>query len=73
MTALLTKTQVAEILAVHKNTIDRYCNARKLRFYRISAGKRFDPADVQAFLDSYRVGSLTIHTIQNKGVAGVGQ
>ena len=73
MTKLLTKTQVAEILAVHKNTIDRYCNARKLRFYRTPAGKRFDPADIQAFLDSCRFGSSAIHTIQNKGVAGVGQ
>ncbi len=50
MTALLTKREVAAILHVDEYTVDRYCNARKLPFYRIKAGKRFDPADVQAFL-----------------------
>ncbi len=54
MPILLTKRQVAALLAVDEDTVDRYCNKRLIKFYRIKAGKRFDPADVQRFLDSVK-------------------
>ncbi len=53
----LTKKQVAAILAVDEDTVDRYCNKRLIPFYRIKAGKRFDPADVRRFLDSVKFGA----------------
>lgn len=47
---LLTRKQVASLLAVTTKTIDKYCNDGKLVYVRIPAGKRFDPADLETFI-----------------------
>lgn len=49
---LLTRRQVAKRLAVTVETIDHYCKDGKLPFIRIPAGKRFDPADLNDFIQS---------------------
>lgn len=52
---LLTKKQVAEILAVSIDAVDRYCAAGKLTYVRIPSGKRFDPQDIERFIESRKV------------------
>ena len=52
---LLTKKQVAEVLAVSVDAIDRYCAAGKLAYVRIPAGKRFDPRDLEQFIESRKI------------------
>jgi len=49
---LLTKRQVASVLAVSGKTVDNYCAAGKLSYIRIPAGKRFDQLELERFLAS---------------------
>ena len=52
---LLTKSQVAKRLAVCERTIDNLMRSKSLAFVRIGRAIRFEPSDVEAFKNSYRV------------------
>ena len=52
MAPLMTVQAVAEWLAVGPSTVHRLCKAGLLRFVRIGAALRIDPASVEAFITS---------------------
>ncbi len=52
---LLTKTQVAKKLSISERTVDNLMRAKSLAFVRIGRAIRFEPSDVDAFKNSYRV------------------
>jgi excisionase family DNA binding protein len=52
--ALLTREQLARVLAVHTNTVDRLVRDGKLSAYHFGRSVRFRLSDVEAFLDEHR-------------------
>ncbi len=52
---LLTKPQVAKKLSISERTVDNLMRAKALAFVRIGRAIRFEPSDVDAFKNSYRV------------------
>jgi excisionase family DNA binding protein len=57
MTRLLDKYEVSELLQVSPRTIDRLRSEGLLKAVCLRRLVRYDPADVQAFLDQRRKGS----------------
>lgn len=51
MTTLLTKRELADRLQLSTRTIDRHVRAGLLPFRLAGSRRRFDPAEVVAFLD----------------------
>ncbi len=51
---LLTLDEAAEVLHVHKRTIERLVAARRLTVVRFRGAVRVDPADLRDFIDSHR-------------------
>jgi hypothetical protein len=70
---LLTRKDLARMFQVKPWTIDSWCRKGILPFEVYPCGKRFDPDKIAVFRAKRSFGSSTIHTIQDKGVAGVGQ
>jgi excisionase family DNA binding protein len=57
MTQLLTVSEMQKILKISRSTIYRLTepdHSPRLKFVQIGGVRRFDPADVQAFLDSQK-------------------
>jgi excisionase family DNA binding protein len=52
MARLLTVREVAGRLAVSPSTVHNLCARERLRFVRIGASLRIDPASVEAFIAS---------------------
>ena len=53
---LWTKREVAAFFRVSTCTVDRCCRDRGLRFYLVGGRRRFDPADIRAYLKSRKFG-----------------
>jgi len=53
---LLTRRELAAFLRVSTRLIDRLCRDGRLRFHRVGSRKRFDPADIRAYLESRKFG-----------------
>lgn len=46
--------EVAAILKVHPATVNRYCNAGSLSYYKIGSRKRFKKEDIDKYLEGGR-------------------
>ena len=56
MKKLLTVNELAEMLSVNQLTVRRMVQRGQLTAVRIGRAIRFDPDDVEEFLDSVRIG-----------------
>lgn len=54
---LLTRAQVADLLSVSVDTVDRHTAAGRLRCVRVGRLVRYRPADVEAFVDGNMAGA----------------
>jgi excisionase family DNA binding protein len=56
MTQLMTRLEVSRRLQVSLSSLDRLRSAGRLKSIRVGGLVRFDPADVQAYIDEQRKG-----------------
>ena len=51
-----TMKQIADMLNVHKNTVQNWVSAGKLTHYKIGQSVRVNKEDLHSFLDEYKKG-----------------
>jgi len=61
--ALLTVPQLAERLGVRDRFVYRLVDERRIPFIKVGRYLRFDPADVDAYLDGRRTEAITAATV----------
>jgi excisionase family DNA binding protein len=64
---LLTAPQVAEILNISERGVRRLASTGELPSVQIGGSRRFDPADVEAFIDAGRTRKLGGDVVEIKG------
>ena len=52
---LLNVAQTAELLGLSQHTIRRYVLERRISFVKLGAAIRFDPCELQSYIDACRV------------------
>src|SRR4051794_1222680 len=57
MESMMTARQVAELLGVHENWVYDQAAAGQLPSYKIGGARRFDPAELRAWLAEHREGA----------------
>jgi excisionase family DNA binding protein len=70
MNRLLNKTEVADLLNVSVRSVDRLRKSGELRDVVVRRCVRFNPADVQAFLDAKRRRGSVVNDLQTDVACG---
>lgn len=68
MTNLLTKTDVCEILAISQTTLQRILAAGELNSVKIGRRLRFEPKEVERYIESCRVRQVRKPVLSAKNV-----
>ena len=61
MRKLLTKNEVAERLSVSYRTVDRLVNSGEIKYIKIGKTKKFDPDDIDSYIQDGRKEWQIIH------------